>query len=116
MRIERIGRRQMHDLLIRNAKVADGTGAPTFTGNVAVKDGRISYVGNEDQPATEVIEAEGRLLTPGFIDTHTHYDAQIIWDPWLRPHTMHGVTTFILGNCGFALHPVTPEALTYLVP
>jgi len=106
----------MYDLLIRGATIVDGTGAPGFAGNVAIKDGRIGYVGPENRAAAKTIEANGRLLTPGFIDTHTHYDAQITWDPWLRPHTRHGVTTFICGNCGFALSPLSVGSLDYLIP
>ncbi len=106
----------MFDLFIRGATIIDGTGAPGLAGNVGVKDGRIAYVGPESHAASRIIDARGRLLTPGFIDTHTHYDAQITWDPWLRPHTRHGVTTFICGNCGFALSPLSPGSLEYLVP
>jgi N-acyl-D-aspartate/D-glutamate deacylase len=106
----------MYDLFIRGATIIDGTGTPGFAGNVGVKDGRIAYIGSEDRAADKTLEGHGRLLTPGFIDTHTHYDAQITWDPWLRPHTRHGVTTFICGNCGFALSPLSPGSLGYLVP
>ncbi|AVA14650.1 N-acyl-D-amino-acid deacylase family protein [Sphingopyxis sp. MG] len=106
----------MYDLLIRGANIVDGTGAPAFPGNVGVKDGRIAYVGADEQEAATTIDANGRLLTPGFIDTHTHYDAQITWDPWLRPHSAHGVTTYICGNCGFALSPLSPDSLQYLIP
>ena len=106
----------MYDLLIRGARIVDGTGAPAAPGNVAIKDGRIAYIGTDEQDAAKTIEAGGRLLAPGFIDTHTHYDAQITWDPWLRPHSAHGVTTYICGNCGFALSPLSPGSLDYLVP
>lgn len=106
----------MFDLLIRNATIIDGTGSPGFGGNVGVRDGKIVYIGSQEEQATSVIDAAGRLLTPGFIDTHTHYDAQITWDPWLRPHTRHGVTTYICGNCGFALSPLSAGSLDYLVP
>lgn len=105
-----------HDLVITNANIVDGTGAPAFHGTVAVKDGRISYVGTDVVAGERTIDAAGRYVTPGFIDMHTHYDAQITWDPWLRPHTRHGVTTYISGNCGFTLAPVTAESLSYLVP
>lgn len=105
-----------HDLVITNAKIVDGTGAPAFDGTVAVKDGRISYVGTDVVDAAKTIDAAGRFVSPGFIDMHTHYDAQITWDPWVRPHTKHGVTTFICGNCGFTLAPVTKESLEYLIP
>jgi N-acyl-D-aspartate/D-glutamate deacylase len=105
-----------HDLVITNAKVVDGTGAPVFDGTVAVKDGRISYVGKDAVEGAKTIDAAGRYVTPGFIDMHTHYDAQITWDPWVQPHTRHGVTTFICGNCGFTLAPVTKESLEYLIP
>lgn len=105
-----------HDLVITNAQIVDGTGAPAFEGSVAVKNGRISYVGTEDVTAATTIDAAGRYVTPGFIDMHTHYDAQITWDPWVQPHTRHGVTTYICGNCGFTLAPATPESLDYLIP
>jgi N-acyl-D-aspartate/D-glutamate deacylase len=107
---------EQHDLVITNAMIVDGTGAPEFKGTVAVKDGRISYVGSDIVTGVRTIDAAGRYVTPGFIDMHTHYDAQITWDPWIEPHTKHGVTTFICGNCGFTLAPVNKESLDYLVP
>ena len=106
----------IHDLLIRGGEIIDGTGAPRYNANLAVKDGRISYIGPDDVEAKDTIEAAGRQVTPGFIDTHTHYDAQIIWDPWIRPQSQHGFTTVICGNCGFTLAPVTDYSLKYLVP
>lgn len=105
-----------HDLVITNGLIVDGTGAPAFKGTVGVKDGRISYIGDDAVEGTETIDAAGRYVTPGFIDMHTHYDAQITWDPWVQPHTKHGVTTYICGNCGFTLAPVTKESLDYLIP
>jgi N-acyl-D-aspartate/D-glutamate deacylase len=104
------------DLLIEGGTVVDGTGAPPRAANVGVKDGQIVYVGPDRPESQRTLDARGKMVAPGFIDTHTHYDAQITWDPWLRPHTQHGVTTFISGNCGFALSPVTKESLNYLIP
>jgi N-acyl-D-aspartate/D-glutamate deacylase len=102
----------VHDIVIRNAKVVDGTGAPAFAGDVAIDGERITAVvprGEHDStPATgrREIDADGRLLTPGWIDIHTHYDGQATWDPEMTPSSWHGATTVVMGNCGVGFAPV----------
>lgn len=99
-----------YDILIRNGRLVDGTGAPAFHGNIAVKDGRIAGIGDVDGLADEVIDASDCVVSPGFIDPHTHYDAQICWDRDLTPSSWHGVTSVMMGNCGVGLAPCLPEA------
>ena len=99
----------MHDLLIRNATLYDGLGSPGVRGDLAVYDGRIAAIGKVDGPAKETIDAQGLALMPGIIDTHTHYDAQLTWDPYATPSPAHGVTTAIIGNCGFTIAPCKPQ-------
>jgi N-acyl-D-amino-acid deacylase len=98
-----------HDILIRNGMIADGTGADPTPGDIAIDGDTITAVGNVDGDGAEVIDAEGCLVTPGFVDLHTHLDAQIGWDPMLTPISWHGVTTALLGNCGVAFAPCKPE-------
>ena len=105
----------MYDVLIRNGRIVDGTGAPAYPGNVAVKDGVIVAIGAVDGPAKEVIEANGALITPGFVDVHTHYDGQFLWDDKLDPSFSNGVTTAIAGNCGVGFAPVRPETRQELI-
>lgn len=98
------------DLVIRNGTIVDGTGAPRFVGDIAVVDGRIQRVGDVgDVVGVEEIDASGLIVAPGVIDPHTHYDGQVFWDPWCTNSGLHGVTTVIVGNCGFGFMPCRPE-------
>lgn len=100
----------MYDLVIRNARVVDGTGAPAFAGEVAVKDGRIAAVGPRvDGPARRELDAGGRAVAPGFIDPHTHFDVQLLWDGAAKPCLEHGVTSIIPGNCSLSLAPLRAD-------
>ena len=97
------------DLLLRGGTVVDGTGAARRTADVAVRDGRIAEVGEIDGTATRTIDADGALVTPGFVDIHSHYDGQATWDDQLIPSSWHGVTTTVMGNCGVGFAPCRPE-------
>jgi N-acyl-D-aspartate/D-glutamate deacylase len=98
-----------HDLLIKNGRIIDGSGRPAFHGDVAVAGGKIVELGRLDGPARRVIEADGRVVAPGFVDNHCHYDAQVVWDPLCTYSCHHGATTVIIGNCSLALAPVKPQ-------
>lgn len=105
----------MHDLVIRGGTVVDGTGEPGRTVDIAVDGGSISAVGTGIARGHREIDADGLLVTPGFVDVHTHYDGQATWDPYLTPSSWHGVTTTVFGNCGVGFAPVRPGTSPYLI-
>ncbi|MDA0237127.1 MAG: amidohydrolase family protein [Proteobacteria bacterium] len=105
----------MNDLLIKNGIIIDGSGQDRFVGDISIKDGLINGVGNNLGIAARIVDADGLLVTPGFVDVHTHYDGQVTWDPYLTPSTFHGVTTAVFGNCGVGFAPVRKNDVPYLI-
>ena len=99
----------MLDYLIKGAQIVDGTGAPAESGDIGIRDGRIAELGQVTSAADQVIEADGALATPGWVDIHTHYDGQATWDDQIDPSASHGVTTVVMGNCGVGFAPVRPD-------
>ncbi len=105
----------MHDLIIRGGRIVDGTGAPAFTGDIAIDAGRITAVGTITAKGREEIDAAGLTVTPGFVDIHTHYDGQATWDSEMAPSAWHGVTTVVMGNCGVGFAPAKPDKHDWLI-
>src|ERR1700761_5856890 len=105
----------MYDRIIKGGTVVDGSGAKPFTADVAISDGRIAEVGRISGAARETIDADGLLVTPGWVDIHSHYDGQVTWDSQLAPSFWHGVTTVLMGNCGVGFAPVRPDRHDFLI-
>src|SRR5437773_5726116 len=108
-RVGRIGGAMRYELSIKNGKIVDGSGLPGFHGDGAVSGGRIVEIGKVNGEARQVLNADGLVVAPGIIDNHTHYDAQVTWDPLCTFSCYHGVTTVVVGNCSLALAPAHPE-------
>jgi N-acyl-D-aspartate/D-glutamate deacylase len=105
----------MHDLVIRGGTIVDGSGGPARSGDVAVDGGRLRQVGGKAGAARRELDADGLLVTPGWVDIHTHYDGQVTWDPYLTPSFFHGVTTVVMGNCGVGFAPARPDRHRWLI-
>jgi N-acyl-D-aspartate/D-glutamate deacylase len=105
----------MADLVIRNGTIVDGTGAPPFRSDVAVTGSTITAVGDVDEQGRREVDADGLLVTPGFVDIHTHFDGQGTWDPIVAPSSIHGVTTIAMGNCGVGFAPAHIDRHDWLI-
>jgi N-acyl-D-amino-acid deacylase len=105
----------MHDLVIRGGTLVDGTGAPARSGDLAIDGDRIAQVGGRAEAGHREVDASGLLVTPGWVDVHTHYDGQVTWDPFLTPSSWHGVTTVVMGNCGVGFAPASPDRHAWLI-
>ena len=105
----------LHDLVIRSGNIVDGSGKKPFLGDIAIDDGKITKVGEVISSGKKEIDADGKLVAPGWVDIHTHYDGQVCWDPYLTPSSWHGVTTVVMGNCGVGFAPVKPGDENFLI-
>ena len=105
----------MHDLVIRGGTLVDGSGTPPRAADIAIDGERITAVGRGVGPGQREIPASGLLVTPGWVDIHTHYDGQVTWDPYLTPSCWHGVTTVVMGNCGVGFAPARPDRHDWLI-
>jgi len=105
----------MFDLIVKNGRLVDGSGLPAYAADIAVSDGRIQKIGKLDEPARQTVDAQGKVVAPGFIDPHTHFDAQLLWDGACKPAVEHGVTTIVPGNCSLSLAPLKAEHRNKLV-
>ncbi|MEE8165536.1 MAG: amidohydrolase family protein [Myxococcota bacterium] len=105
----------MYDLVVRGGTLVDGTGAAPVVADVAIQDGVVAEIGQVSENGREEIDARGKIVTPGFVDIHTHYDGQATWDPLLTPTSWHGVTTLVMGNCGVGFAPVAPDKKDFLI-
>ncbi len=105
----------MFDLIIKNGSIYDGKGSKPYQADIAISNEKIVEIGDIKGEAKKVIDAEGKIVTPGFVDIHTHYDGQVTWDPYLRPSTYHGVTTVVMGNCGVGFSPCKPDQRDWLI-
>jgi N-acyl-D-aspartate/D-glutamate deacylase len=105
----------MHDLVIRGGTLVDGSGSPPRSGDLAIDAGSVAQVGGKAGPGRREIDADGLLVTPGWVDIHTHYDGQVTWDPYLTPSSWHGVTTLVMGNCGVGFAPARPDRHDWLI-
>ena len=103
------------DLLIKNGQIIDGTGKPPFLSDIGVKDGIIKKIGKINESAKNIIDAKNHIVSPGFVDIHTHYDGQAIWDSQLAPSSLHGVSTVVMGYCGVGFAPCKPQDREKLV-
>ena len=105
----------MYDLIIRNGLIYDGKGSEPFEADIGISEDKIVAIGKIEEDSIETIDAKGKIVTPGFVDIHTHYDGQVTWDPYLRPSTYHGVTTVVMGNCGVGFSPCKPDQRDWLI-
>ena len=105
----------MYDLIIKNGMIYDGKGSEPFEADIGISEDKIVAIGKIEEGSIETIDAKGKIVTPGFVDIHTHYDGQVTWDPYLRPSTYHGVTTVVMGNCGVGFSPCKPDQRDWLI-
>ena len=105
------------DIILKNGTIFDGTGNDSYVSDIFIKSGQITDIrkSNSNDSANQIINADGHIITPGFVDIHTHYDGQVTWDNYITPSSWYGVTTAIMGNCGVGFAPVAPDKKDWLI-